>query len=66
MPSAWLRRNVFQPWDGDPRLRAIYLATLVWPIFGDAGLADIDAELEQLAVNTRGTPQRVSQAHLPD
>src|SRR5260370_14247737 len=32
MPSAWLRRNVFQPCDGGPRLFTIYLATLVWPI----------------------------------
>src|SRR5215475_14570871 len=32
MPSAWLRRNVFQPCEGGPLLRAIYLATLVWPI----------------------------------
>ena len=29
---AWLRRKVFQPWDGGPLLRAIYLATLVCPI----------------------------------
>ena len=32
MPSAWLRRNVRQPCDGGPLLRAIYLATLVCPI----------------------------------
>jgi hypothetical protein len=32
MPSAWLRRNFFQPCEGGPLLRAIYLATLVWPI----------------------------------
>src|SRR5260370_7124902 len=32
MPSAWLRRNVFQPCDGGPRLFTKYLATLVWPI----------------------------------
>src|ERR1700746_860064 len=31
IPSAWLRRNVFHPCEGGPRLRAIYLATLVWP-----------------------------------
>ena len=31
MPSAWLRRNVFHPCEGGPLLRAIYLATLVWP-----------------------------------
>src|SRR6476659_5486937 len=35
-------------------------------VLGNAGLPDIDAELEQFAMNTRGTPQRVSQAHLPD
>ena len=32
MPSAWLRRKVFHPCDGAALLRAIYLATLVWPI----------------------------------
>src|SRR6476469_5036102 len=32
IPSAWLRRNVFHPCDGGALLRAIYLATLVWPI----------------------------------
>ena len=32
IPSAWLRRNVFQPCDGGPLLRAIYLATLVCPM----------------------------------
>src|SRR6185503_8428885 len=31
IPSAWLRRNVFHPCEGGPLLRAIYLATLVWP-----------------------------------
>src|SRR4029078_3354028 len=31
MPAAWLRRNVFHPCEGGPLLRAIYLATLVWP-----------------------------------
>src|SRR4029453_16401721 len=31
IPSAWLRRNVFQPCDGGPLLRAMYLATLVCP-----------------------------------
>src|ERR1700732_1831287 len=31
MPSAWLRRNVFHPCEGGPLLRAMYLATLVWP-----------------------------------
>src|SRR5215831_1876458 len=32
MPSAWLRRNVFHRCEGGPLIRAIYLATLVWPI----------------------------------
>src|SRR5258706_7930880 len=31
MPSAWLRRKVFQPCDGGSRLLTIYLATLVCP-----------------------------------
>jgi hypothetical protein len=32
----------------------------------DCGLADLDAELEQLPVNARRTPQRVGSAHAPD
>src|SRR6516162_7769856 len=32
IPSAWLQRNVFHPCEGGALLRAIYLATLVWPI----------------------------------
>ena len=32
MPSAWLRRNVFHPWDGGRLPRTIYLETVVWPI----------------------------------
>jgi hypothetical protein len=32
IPSARLRKNVLQPCDGGPLLRAIYLATLVWPM----------------------------------
>src|SRR5471032_2290683 len=31
IPSAWLRRNVFQPWDGGLLRVAMYLATEVWP-----------------------------------
>src|SRR5450631_2116384 len=31
IPSAWLRRNVFQPWDGGLLRLAMYLATEVWP-----------------------------------
>jgi hypothetical protein len=29
-------------------------------------LADLDAELEQLAMNPRRTPERVGTAHLPN
>src|SRR4029077_16436925 len=32
IPSAWLRRNVLQPWDGGSRRLTMYLATLVCPI----------------------------------
>ena len=32
IPSAWLRRNVFQPCDGGLLFLPIYLATVVWPI----------------------------------
>src|SRR5258708_11937285 len=32
MPSAWLRRNILQPWDGGSLRLAMYLATLVCPI----------------------------------
>ena len=32
MPSAWLRRNVFHPWDGGRLRRTMYLATVVCPI----------------------------------
>jgi hypothetical protein len=35
-------------------------------MFGDAGLADIDAELEKLTVVSRRSPQRVDDAHLAD
>ena len=43
MSSAWLRRNVFHPCEGGtppPR-----------HILGDAGLADLDAELEKLSMD---------------
>jgi hypothetical protein len=33
-------------------------------IFGDAGLADLDAELKQLAMDPRRSPQRIGNAHL--
>src|ERR1700721_1586427 len=35
-------------------------------IFGHAGLADIDAKLEKLAMDPRCSPQRIGAAHLPD
>jgi hypothetical protein len=35
-------------------------------ILGDAGLPNIDAELEQFAMNARRTPQWVGNAHLPN
>src|SRR5262249_34931251 len=35
-------------------------------ILGDAGLADLDAELEKLAMDSRRSPQRVGDAHLAD
>jgi hypothetical protein len=35
-------------------------------IFGHARLADIDAELEQLSVDPRRSPQRVGDAQLAD
>ena len=35
-------------------------------ILGDASLPDVDAELEQLAVDAWRTPQRIGDTHLPD
>src|SRR5262245_50052394 len=35
-------------------------------ILGDARLPNVDAELEQLAVDAWRTPQRIGDAHLPD
>jgi hypothetical protein len=35
-------------------------------ILGDAGLPNVDAKLEQLAMNARCTPQGVGNAHLSD
>src|SRR3977135_1237078 len=35
-------------------------------ILRDAGLSDLKAELEQLAVDARRSPQRIVNAHLPD
>ena len=35
-------------------------------LLGHRGLADIDAELEELSVNAGSTPERVGRAHVPD
>src|SRR6516162_2707271 len=35
-------------------------------ILGDAGLSDLDAELEKLSMDSRRSPQRVGDAHLAD
>src|SRR5260370_42142592 len=35
-------------------------------VLGDAGLADLDAELEKLSMDSRRSPQRVGDAHLAD
>src|SRR6476660_8437406 len=35
-------------------------------VFGHAGLADIDAKLEKLAMDPRCSPQRIGNAHLTD
>src|ERR1700716_1294323 len=35
-------------------------------ILRDAGLSDLKAELEQLAMDARGSPQRILRAHLPE
>src|SRR5258708_3184405 len=72
MPSAWLRMNVFHPCDEGPLLRAIYLATLVWPtsmpslrsspwILGAPhnGLAMLISRISRRITNdTVGRPQR--------
>ena len=35
-------------------------------VLSDRGFSDLDAELQQLAVDARGTPGRVGAAHLAD
>src|SRR5262245_39336189 len=56
--SAWLRRNVRHVCDGGPRCLIMYWETV--------DFRDLEAKLEQLAVDARGVPQRVLFAHLPD
>src|SRR5258707_14782540 len=58
MSGAWLRRKVRHPWDGGPH-RFDH-------ILRDAGLTDLEAELEQLAMNARRSPQGIFCAHPPD
>ena len=50
--------KVFQPWDGGPSTPD--------HILGHAGLTDIDAELEKLAVDARRAPEWICDAHLAD
>src|SRR5262245_34571509 len=47
-----------------PRLR--WRSSVFDHVFGDGRLCDFEAKLEQLAMDTRRTPQRVLFAHLPD
>src|SRR3984885_14265179 len=49
---------------GLPSLRP--RTSLAGYILGDAGLADLDAELEQFAMDPRRSPQRIGNAHLAD
>src|SRR6476469_8428063 len=72
IPSAWLRRKVLQPCDGGALLRAIYLATLLWPISMPSlsnspwihgaphnGLARLISRISRRISNdTAGRPQR--------
>src|SRR5437764_2574077 len=57
MSGAWLRRKVRHPWDGGPHRLTI---------LRDTRLSDLKAELEQLAMDARGTPQRIVNTHPPD
>jgi len=58
MSGAWLRRKVRHPWLGGLRRLTMYFATL--------DLRDLKPELEQFAVDTRRSPERVLNAHPPD
>ena len=58
MSGAWLRRKVRHPGEGGPHRLTIVLR--------DAGPSDLKAELEQLAVDARRSPQRIVNAHPPD
>jgi hypothetical protein len=54
MPGAWLRRKVRQPWDGGPH------------VLRDARLSDLEAELEQFAMDARRSSQQIFRANPPD
>jgi hypothetical protein len=56
--SAWLRRKVLQLWDGGLRPRTMYFDTVDW--------ATLKPRHQQLAVDPRRTPQRVTLAYPPD
>src|SRR5438876_10133794 len=58
MSGAWLRRQGAPSLGGRPRS--------LDHVPGDAGLSDFKAELEQLAMDTRGAPQRIVNAHPSD
>jgi hypothetical protein len=58
MPIASLRRKLRQVGEGVPPPSR--------HVLGDGRLADLDAELQQLAVDARRTPERVGAAHLSD
>src|SRR5690348_12366843 len=58
MSGAWLPRKVHHPWGRRP-------ASLDH-VLRDAGLRDFEAELEQLAMDARRTPQLIFRAHPPD
>src|ERR1700675_2014240 len=75
--SAWLRRNVFQPWDGGLLRRVMYLATDVWPtstpslrsspwILGapQSGLAWLISRISwRISIETFGRPPRQRDFH---
>ena len=57
IPAAWLRRNVFQPWEGGLCGLVMYRATVV---------GDLDPEHQQFAMDSRRSPQEIPPAHLSD
>src|SRR5215467_4208523 len=65
-------RNNEQVYGGDARCVVASAPSLgrrstsLHHIFRDAGLSDLEAELEQLAMNARRTPQRIFRAHPTD